>query len=218
MSKPSHFIKRIADIIFVLLLSPLILVLTILIAAVLRITAGPPVFFTQQRAGKNAHPFDLRKFRTMRTDVDRFGPSPKSGADPRLTPIGKILRTFSLDELPQFWNVLRGELSLVGPRPLYLSQIPEWNEHQRRRLLVKPGLTGLAQISGRASLTVEQKLELDVQYVDRQSLALDARIVLATILRLFFPRDIYEKRYSQTHETRTSPEPSPADAHNRPTD
>ena len=218
MSKTSHFIKRIADILLVLLICPLVLTLSILIAVAIRLTSGPPVFFRQQRAGKNAQPFTLCKFRTMRTDVDHFGPSPKSGGDPRLTPIGRALRSSSLDELPQFWNVLKGGMSLVGPRPLYLSQIAEWNEDQRRRLLVKPGLTGLAQISGRGSLTIEQKLQLDVQYVDRQSLALDARILLTTALRLFHPRDIYEKRYSEAQETRSSSDSSPADTYNRPTD
>ena len=216
MSRPTLLIKRIADIVFVLLFGPLIIVITILIALIIRLTSGPPVFFTQKRAGRNAQSFILCKFRTMRTDVDPFGPSPKSGADDRLTAFGRILRKLSLDELPQFWNVLKGDMSVVGPRPLYVAQVAEWNDHQRRRLLAKPGLTGLAQISGRGSLTIEEKLELDVRYVDSQSLWLDARIILATVFKFFRPGDIYEKRYSQSQETRGAA-PPPNDDTNPPT-
>jgi len=138
----------------------------------------------------------------MRQDVDPYGPSPKEGQDARLTKVGRFLRASSLDELPQFWNVLKGDMSLVGPRPLYISQVPEWTPRQRCRLEVKPGLTGLAQVSGRGSLTLEEKLELDVQYVERQSLALDLRILARTALQIIIPRDIYEKRYSQRQATR----------------
>ena len=147
-------------------------------------------------------PFTLYKFRTMRNDCDPFGNSPKDGSDPRITVIGKWLRLLSLDELPQLFNVLRGEMSLVGPRPLYMSQAAEWNSRQKRRLEVKPGLTGLAQVSGRGSLTIEEKLELDVQYVEQKSLLLDLRLLLATAFKLFAPQDIYEKRYSEAEETR----------------
>jgi sugar transferase EpsL len=148
------------------------------------------------------------KFRTMKTDVDPFGPSPKSGQDPRLTKIGAFLREYSLDELPQLLNVLKGQMSFVGPRPLYMSQVAEWNERQKRRLLVKPGLTGLAQISGRAELTREEKLELDAQYVERAGLPLDLRILLATAAQIFRRKNIYEKRYSQDEYTRSRSEGS----------
>ena len=202
MSNLSQVIKRIADIVIVVLFSPLILIISILIAIILRLFNGAPVLFHQERAGQGEKPFILYKFRTMRTDTDPFGASPKSGKDNRLTRLGRFLRALSLDELPQLWNVLKGDMSLVGPRPLYMAQAREWNERQRRRLNVKPGMTGLAQIAGRGGLTIEEKLELDVQYADQQSLWLDGKIVLLTLVHLVWPRGIYEKRYSKDHQTR----------------
>jgi lipopolysaccharide/colanic/teichoic acid biosynthesis glycosyltransferase len=202
MSKLAAFIKRIFDILFVLAISPLLLIVMGLIAMIIRLTSGPPVFFCQERAGRNMQPFIIYKFRTMRTDVDPFGPSPKTGTDDRMTRIGNWLRKYSLDELPQFFNVLKGSMSLVGPRPLYMDQARQWNERQRCRLLVEPGLTGLAQISGRGNLTIEDKLDLDVQYVDNHSLWQDLRIFTATFFRVLRPKNIYEKRYSSTEEPR----------------
>jgi len=201
MTKPAQQIKRAIDIFAVLSVSPLVLVVTIVIAILIRLSNGAPAIFRQTRAGSDKRPFTFYKFRTMRTDVDPFGPSPRSGQDPRLTRLGRWLRLTSLDELPQLWNVLIGDMSLIGPRPLYMAQAAEWNQRQLKRLLVQPGLTGLAQISGRASLTIEEKLELDVQYVERQSLWLDARIFLTTVFGLFVPKDIYEKKFSQTRDT-----------------
>ncbi|MCJ7730186.1 MAG: sugar transferase, partial [Sedimentisphaerales bacterium] len=136
------------------------------------------------------------------TDVDPFGPSPKTGDDPRLTRVGKFLREYSLDELPQLFNVLKGDMSIIGPRPLYVSQMVEWDERQKKRLLVKPGLTGLAQISGRGGLTREGKLELDVRYVETAGFWLDLKIILATIAQVFRRKNIYEKKYSQAEYTR----------------
>lgn len=202
MSNLSHGIKRLADIVLILLFLPLIIIITLVTSILVLVFNGSPVLFRQQRAGKDEKPFILYKFRTMQTDTDPFGPSPKSGEDNRLTRLGRLLRALSLDELPQFWNVLKGDMSLVGPRPLYLAQARKWNERQRRRLNVKPGLTGLAQITGRGGLTIEEKLELDVQYADRQSLWLDGKIVLLTLGHLVWPRGIYEKRYSKNHQTR----------------
>lgn len=201
MTKPALQIKRAIDIIAVLSTGPLVLVISIVIAILVRKTDGLPVIFRQIRAGRAGKPFTFYKFRTMRTEADPFGPSPRSGEDPRLTRIGRWLRLTSLDELPQIWNVLKGDMSLIGPRPLYMAQAEEWNERQRKRLWVQPGMTGLAQISGRASLTIEEKLELDVQYVEQQSLWLDARIFLLTMFSLFVPKDIYEKKFSQTRDT-----------------
>jgi len=202
MSKPVELLKRIFDVLAVVAASPLIIVIIAFISFLVLLMSGRPVLFRQERAGRNKRPFHLYKFRTMKSNVDPFGPSPKGGDDARMTSIGNWLRKYSLDELPQFWNVLKGDMSLVGPRPLYMAQADEWNERQRRRLLVKPGLTGLAQISGRGSLTIEDKIELDVQYVDNQSLLLDLRIFMATFFKMFRPEDIYEKRYSQKEETR----------------
>ena len=180
------------------ILSPVFAVIVIAI----RLGSKGHAIFRQERAGKNGRPFAFYKFRTMRADVDPFGPSPKSSEDPRLTKIGKFLREYSLDELPQLFNILKGDMSIVGPRPLYLSQIAEWNQRQKKRLLVKPGLTGLAQIQGRAELTREEKLELDVRYVETANLRLDCKIILATIARIFRRQGIYEKRYSQSEHTR----------------
>ncbi len=180
------------------ILSPVLVAIWITI----RLSSKGPAVFKQERAGKNGRPFVFYKFRTMTLDVDPFGPSPKSGQDRRLTKVGKFLRESSLDELPQLFNVLKGDMSIVGPRPLYLSQIPEWSERQKKRLLVKPGLTGLAQIQGRAELTREEKLELDVKYVENASLLTDIRIMLETIVQVFRRKSVYEKRYSKTEYTR----------------
>jgi len=161
-----------------------------------------PAIFKQERAGKNGKPFIFYKFRTMKMDADPFGASPKSGDDPRLTKIGRFLREYSLDELPQLFNVLKGDMSIVGPRPLYVCQMAEWNERQKKRLLVKPGITGLAQITGRGGLTREEKLELDVKYVESAGLLTDIKIIMLTLVQVFTRRNIYEKRYSQTEFTR----------------
>lgn len=197
-----EFLKRSLDIFVslatMIILSPIIILIFILI----RLSGKAPAIFKQKRAGLNAKPFTLYKFRTMRTDVDPFGNSPKSGDDPRLTKTGRFLRERSLDELPQLFNVLKGQMSLVGPRPLYVSQIPEWTEQQKQRLLVKPGLTGLAQISGRGSLTREQKLNLDVNYVQNRGFGFDIKILLATVATVLGRKSIYEKKYSDNEQTR----------------
>jgi len=172
------------------------------VAVSVRVASKGPALFKHERAGRGGKPFMFYKFRTMRVDVDLFGPSPKSADDPRLTRVGRFLREYSLDELPQLFNVLKGDMSIVGPRPLYVSQIAEWNERQKKRLQVKPGLTGLAQVCGRGGLTVEEKLELDVKYVETKSLLLDLKIIMQTIGQIFKPKGIYEKRYSQKEFTR----------------
>ncbi len=201
MSYYSNF-KRGLDIFIALAAMVILSPVLVAIGITIRLSSKGPAIFKQERAGKNGKPFVFYKFRTMTLDVDPFGPSPKSGEDRRLTKVGKFLRECSLDELPQLFNILKGDMSIVGPRPLYLSQIPEWNERQKKRLLVKPGLTGLAQIQGRAELTREEKLELDVKYVENASLLTDIRIILATITHVFRRKDIYEKRYSKTEYTR----------------
>ena len=194
--------KRGLDIFIALAAMVILSPVLVAIGIIIRLSSKGPAVFKQQRAGKNGRPFVFYKFRTMTLDVDPFGPSPKSGQDPRLTRVGKFLRECSLDELPQLLNVLKGDMSIIGPRPLYLSQIPEWNERQKKRLLVKPGLTGLAQIGGRAELTREEKLELDVKYVETASFLADIRIILAIIVQIFNRKNIYEKRYSKTEQTR----------------
>jgi lipopolysaccharide/colanic/teichoic acid biosynthesis glycosyltransferase len=194
--------KRFFDLLISVPATIVLLPVIAIIALVIRLASKGPAIFKQQRAGKNAKPFTFYKFRTMRLDVDAFGPSPKSAQDPRLTRIGRFLREYSLDELPQLFNVLKGDMSVVGPRPLYISQVSEWNKRQEKRLLVKPGLTGLAQISGRAGLTQEEKLELDVKYVESESFFTDIRIMLATFGQVFGRKGIYENRYSETKYTR----------------
>ncbi len=195
-------LKRVFDF---LISGSLLVVLAPLLAGLglaIRLGSRGPALFRQERAGQAGRPFTFYKFRTMRLEADPFGPSPKSGADPRLTRLGRFLREYSLDELPQLVNVLKGDMSLVGPRPLYVAQMAEWDERQKKRLLVKPGLTGLAQISGRGALTREEKLELDVRYVERASLGLDASILLLTFVRVFTRQGIYEEKYSQAEWTR----------------
>ena len=201
--------KRVLDIVVAGILLVLLAPALAGVAVAIRLTSRGPVLFRQERAGRDGRPFAFYKFRTMRTEVDPFGPSPKSGDDPRLTKLGRFLREYSLDELPQLFNIVKGDMSVVGPRPLYLAQIPEWNERQRKRLLVRPGLTGLAQISGRGALTREEKLELDATYVEQASLRLDACILRATVTRVFARRGIYEKRYSESQATRGETPPDP---------
>jgi undecaprenyl phosphate N,N'-diacetylbacillosamine 1-phosphate transferase len=197
-----NIIKRVLDIFISLLAIVLLSPFFLIVLLVIQLTSKGQVIFRQERVGKNGKPFVFYKFRTMKPDVDPFGASPKSSDDSRLTKVGRFLREYSLDELPQLFNVLKGDMSIVGPRPLYVSQIEEWDERQKRRLLVKPGLTGLAQISGRGGLTREEKLELDVRYVENASFFHDIKIILTTIAQVFHRKNIYEKRYSETEFTR----------------
>jgi sugar transferase EpsL len=140
---------------------------------------GRPVFFLQQRPGRNERLFTCYKLRTMIPERNTQGELLRESE--RITKLGKFLRASSIDELPQLWNVLRGDLSLVGPRPLFISYLPYYTETERRRHSVRPGLTGLAQISGRNSLSFDERLRLDVWYVDHCSLWLDLRIMFSTI-------------------------------------
>jgi lipopolysaccharide/colanic/teichoic acid biosynthesis glycosyltransferase len=195
-------VKRLLDIVLSLLAVIVLLPVFVVIVIAIRLSSKGPAVFKQERAGRDGKPFVFYKFRTMKSDVDPFGASPKSGEDSRLTRVGRFLREYSLDELPQLLNILKGDMSVVGPRPLYVSQMAEWNERQRKRLLVKPGLTGLAQISGRGELTREQKLELDVKYVETANFSTDIKIILATIAQVFGRKSIYERRYSETEFTR----------------
>ena len=197
-----NILKRTFDVVVAVLWLMALAPLFLAIVLAIKLGSRGPALFTQRRAGQAGRPFTVYKFRTMKLGVDPFGPSPKAGDDPRLTRIGKWLREYSLDELPQFVNIVKSDMSLVGPRPLYVSQVREWDDRQRKRLLVKPGLTGLAQVSGRGSLAREEKLELDVRYVERASLGLDIQILLATAAQMFGRKGIYERRYSDTEYTR----------------
>lgn len=153
-----------------------------LIALTLRVAQGRSVLFAQVRPGLSGRPFRLYKFRTMRESFDAIG-NPLSDAE-RLTLIGRFLRKTSLDELPQLWNVLKGDLSLVGPRPLLMDYLPLYSAEQRRRHEVKPGMTGWAQVNGRNALAWEDKFRLDVWYVDHRSLRLDLKILAMTVRKV----------------------------------
>ncbi len=151
-------------------------------AVAVRATMGSPVLFRQKRPGRGERVFEIVKFRTMREATDASG-RPLSDAE-RLTPVGRWLRATSIDELPQLWNVVRGDLSLVGPRPLLVRYLPRYSPEQRRRHEVMPGITGWAQIHGRNAISWEEKFALDVWYVEHWSLALDARILIETVGRV----------------------------------
>lgn len=203
-------VKRIVDIVLGLiglgLFGPLMLWIAV---AIRRESPGDPMF-RQRRAGLNGQAFEMLKFRTMRRDVDPYAPSPHSGDDPRLTRIGKFLREKSLDELPQLFNVLRGEMSFVGPRPLYERQAAQWDARQRRRLDVPPGITGYAQAYGRADLTIEEKIEMDLHYVEHCSVRGDLGIILKTIANVLSGRgEVYEHRYSRDKLRETDAPASP---------
>ena len=147
---------------------------------------GGPVFYRQRRVGRDGAEFELLKLRTMEVGAEHKGAGfAVNEGDPRITPVGKLLRRLSLDELPQLWNVVRGDMSLVGPRPTLAYQVERYTPHQRRRLEVKPGITGWAQIHGRARLPWDERIELDVWYVEHRSPWLDLKILARTPLALF---------------------------------
>ena len=194
--------KRLLDILLSLIALIVLAPLLLVIAALIRLGSKGPAIFRQSRMGWRGKPFTMLKYRTMRTDADPYGQSPHGADDPRLTRFGRWLREKSLDELPQLLNVLAGQMSLVGPRPLYERQAAKWNERQRKRLEVRPGLSGYAQAYGRAALTHEEKVEMDVHYVENCSLWMDTKIVGRTIRNLLAGRseDVYEQCYSHDEE------------------
>jgi len=175
--------KRIFDVLVsgsaLLLLSPVLGLAALIIA----LNMGTPVIFQQERPGYKGKSFTIYKFRTMRDAVDRSGQTLPDSE--RLTPLGAFLRASSIDELPELYNVLKGDMSLVGPRPLRTDYLPRYNAEQARRHDVLPGITGWAQINGRNSISWEEKFRLDVWYVDNQSLALDVKILFLTLLKVF---------------------------------
>lgn len=188
-----NFIKRISDICIslpaIVILSPIFAVIAILIKA----GDKGPVIFRQERVGREGVPFTFYKFRTMKLNADPFGQSPSSGDDPRLIKMGKFLREYSLDELPQLFNVVKGDMSIVGPRPLYVSQISELSDYRKKRLLVRPGVTGLSQLYMRSELTSKSSLDLEVEYIEKQSFWLDIKIILLTLGVVIGRKGVYEK-------------------------
>ena len=180
--KLQRLFKRIIDItcslIGLIILSPIFLIVSILVY----INLGSPIFFTQERVGKDRKIFKMIKFRTMLDSKNKFGELLND--EERLTPFGKKLRSTSLDELPELINVLKGDMSLVGPRPLLVEYIPLYSKHQFRRHEVKPGITGWAQVNGRNSIDWETKFDLDVEYVDNFNLFMDIKILFLTVLKV----------------------------------
>jgi sugar transferase EpsL len=170
--------KRATDIsvamIALLLLSPILAAASLAIL----LTMGRPIFFRQKRPGLGGKPFDLIKFRTMRAPSETDG---MISDNDRITPVGRFLRKTSIDELPELWNVLRGDMSLVGPRPLLMAYLPRYTPEQARRHHVPPGITGWAQVNGRNALSWDEKFALDLWYVENQSFWLDVRILLLTV-------------------------------------
>jgi len=174
--------KRLIDLLVALLALQLLAFPLLVLAWLIRRKLGTPVLFRQERPGLHGRPFTLVKFRTMSAER---GPDGALLPDvQRLKPFGRFLRSSSLDELPELWNVLRGEMSLVGPRPLLMEYLPLYSSNQARRHEVRPGITGWAQVSGRNAISWEEKLAMDVWYVDRHSLWLDVRILLLTVFKV----------------------------------
>lgn len=183
-----HFFKRVLDILIsgigLICISPVLLVLAILV----RVKLGSPVIFKQERPGLNEQIFTLKKFRTM-TDA-RDGEGNLLPDAERLTKFGKFLRSTSLDELPELWNIFCGDMSLIGPRPLLVSYLPYYTEREKLRHTVRPGLTGLAQVSGRNFLEWDKRLEKDVEYVENLSIGLDIKIFFTTVKKVFVREDV----------------------------
>lgn len=190
-------VKRLIDLVVGGILFVITLPFQVVIAVLVRVKLGSPVVFKQRRPGKDGRIFTLRKFRTM---VDR---NPELGLlhdEDRITPLGHTLRASSLDELPTLWNVVKGDMSLVGPRPLLVDYLDRYTPEQARRHEVRPGVTGLAQVSGRNTLSWEEKFELDVEYVDNRSFRLDCKILYRTIATVFTRHGVSHKDHATMHE------------------
>jgi len=182
-----RFFDLVASLIALILLSPIIA----LVAMKIRKNLGSPVLFRQTRPGLNGRPFEMVKFRTMKDAVDKSGNLLPDSE--RITPFGNRLRSSSLDELPELFNVLKGDMSLVGPRPLLMQYLHLYNKEQARRHDIRPGVTGWAQVNGRNAISWEEKFEYDIWYVDNQSLALDIKILLLTVIKVLARKDITQE-------------------------
>jgi len=178
MTRGHDRVKRVADLVVAVPIFVLTLPIQAVTAMVLRVRLGSPVLFRQRRPGLHGEPFVMVKFRTMLEEDPEHGLADDAS---RMTPLGHWLRATSVDELPTLWNIIRGDLSLVGPRPLLMQYLDRYSPEQARRHEVRPGLTGLAQVSGRNALSWEDKFRLDVEYVDHHSLGGDLKILLATV-------------------------------------
>lgn len=193
-----HFFKRFFDIILsacaLIVLSPVLLVVAILV----RIKLGSPVIFCQERPGKDERIFKMYKFRSMTDARDENGELLPD--ESRLTPFGRWLRATSLDELPELWNIWRGDMSVIGPRPLLVKYLPRYSEEQRRRHEVRPGLTGLAQVNGRNAISWEERFVYDVEYVDAVCFRMDVKIIFLTVMVVFRRSGIHSETSSTQEE------------------
>lgn len=192
-----NFVKRFLDILFSLLLLILLLPVFLILMILVKVKLGSPIFFKQDRPGKNGKIFKLYKFRTMTDAKDKDGNLLPDSE--RLTSFGKLLRSTSLDELPELFNILKGEMSFIGPRPLLVEYLDLYNEEQKHRHDVRPGLTGLAQVEGRNLLSWEERFKLDVEYVNNLTFITDLKILFKTI-KVVFKREGVSSTTSQTME------------------
>lgn len=190
MMYKKHF-KRLFDLLVASTLLILFTPVMLIIAISVQIKLGKPILFVQNRPGLDEHPFKIYKFRSMKLDYNN---SNKLNDEERLTSFGRFLRKTSLDELPELWNVIKGEMSIVGPRPLLVEYLPRYSDEQKKRHKVRPGLTGLAQVNGRNHLSWEDKFELDVKYVEEISFLKDLKILLKTFIIVFQPTKVNNER------------------------
>lgn len=184
-------LKRMMDIFLSLFMIVVFSPLMLFVALIIKVKMGSPVLFKQERPGYKGKPFTLMKFRTMTMEKDSDGKLLDDNG--RATKVGNVIRSFSLDELPQLLNVIKGEISLVGPRPLLMEYLPLYSKKQSRRHLVRPGITGWAQVNGRNGITWEDKFNYDLYYVDNQSFIFDLKIIFMTIKTVFIKEGIQEK-------------------------
>lgn len=193
-----RFFKRTLDIFCSLMALLVFWWVYVIVAILVRVKLGSPVLFTQDRPGKDEKIFKLYKFRTMTDARDENGNLLPD--DVRLTKFGKLLRSTSLDELPEVFNILKGDMSIIGPRPLLVKYLPLYNEEQKRRHEVRPGLSGYAQVNGRNSVSWEEKFRMDVEYVDHVTFVGDVKIILGTVLKAFVKREGINSETAATME------------------
>ncbi|WP_456086108.1 sugar transferase [Ligilactobacillus animalis] len=196
------YLKRFFDVILSLIGLIVLAIPFLIIAAFIKFCDGGPILYTQERVGKDGRRFQIYKFRSMYVDADKLleklkeqnevtGPMFKMKNDPRITSVGRFLRKTSLDELPQLWNVLRGDMSLVGPRPPLPREVAKYSEYDLQRLWVIPGCTGLWQATERNNVGFEEMVELDLEYIQKRSLLFDAKIILLTVVAIIHPNGAY---------------------------
>lgn len=190
--------KRLFDFVVSFFAIIILLIPMLIVALIVRVKIGSPILFTQERPGLNEKLFNIKKFRTMTNEKDSSGNLLSD--DLRLTRVGEVIRKLSLDELPQLFNVLKGEMSFVGPRPLLMEYLPLYNEEQAKRHKVRPGITGWAQVNGRNAVEWEDKFKLDVWYVDNQSFLLDMKILFLTVYKVFKSEGVNKEGQATTEK------------------